>query len=567
MTVSRAFTLIVLALVLTLLAGCGGSDPGTGTDATGTVGIQVDWPELAEGEKLLPSLSQSIRVTITPTLGGARQRTVVLNRPETEVLIEGVPAGEAILRATAHPELNGAGVPQAGAAQAIVVEADQLNDYQMTLDSTIDEVVMVPDTLTLGIGQQAELSVAAYDAQGRIVLAAYDWQVDPANPVVDFDEETGEVTGLRLGQATVRATETDTGMFAEAEITVVADDTYLCVAVFDEDGDPVTDAMVAGSDGSEIFDSVPGESPGLYCLPDAPRGALGIAVGAEGYRSVHRAVTYHGGDQLVEVHLEEISELVTDECPEIGISLADFDEGLGVVTALATVQNIDTASVLLFQDGDPANMAAVDVGTVPFPTFRHEAFLRSGENRFVVFAGNANCAVLSLVEIQQWTPGEEGDFYFRVTLTWDTATDLDLHTWSPNNEHSWYGNREIDAGRLDRDVIAGYGPENFTCDNLVPGRYHVAVNSYSIRGSYANARIRVMTGGLAASPVLESFGPYEFTHSNANSGYPVVGDTDSWWRPCDIILGEDGSVEIVPPDDTPLELNPTAASVVIEKAG
>lgn len=50
----------------------------------------------------------------------------------------------------------------------------------------------------------------------------------------------------------------------------------------------------------------------------------------------------------------------------------------------------------------------------------------------------------------------------KTRLTWDSNTDVDLHTWNQWGQHAFYlALNDIDGGYLDQDVIPGYGPETF----------------------------------------------------------------------------------------------------------
>jgi hypothetical protein len=48
----------------------------------------------------------------------------------------------------------------------------------------------------------------------------------------------------------------------------------------------------------------------------------------------------------------------------------------------------------------------------------------------------------------------------QVTLTWNTATDIDLHVIEPNGTHVFYASRNGVTARLDVDDVNGFGPEN-----------------------------------------------------------------------------------------------------------
>ncbi len=69
----------------------------------------------------------------------------------------------------------------------------------------------------------------------------------------------------------------------------------------------------------------------------------------------------------------------------------------------------------------------------------------------------------------------------RVTLTWNTGgNDLDLWVTDPNGEACGYSNPHTAiGGQLDTDDVDGYGPENFTLANPIPGDYFVRVHYYS----------------------------------------------------------------------------------------
>lgn len=132
---------------------------------------------------------------------------------------------------------------------------------------------------------------------------------------------------------------------------------------------------------------------------------------------------------------------------------------------------------------------------------------------------------------------------FKVTLSWNQADDLDLHTVAPDGEHSYYANKAISEGSLDLDNTTGFGPEDFIATSLVPGRYHIAVNYYGNGQVPTAARIHVTTASGSTN-----FGPYTLAAPNGNMGYPVLGNTNSWWRPCDIQVNADGTVNVMSPD-------------------
>ncbi len=336
----------------------------------------------------------------------------------------------------------------------------------------------------------------------------------------------------------------------------------ICGTVTDSEDGAIAGATVTVSDGDEQWTATT-DAEGHYCIDGPAQGALGVTVGAEGYETEYRTVTFEGEALTLDVVMDVTVAMNPADCPDIDLSSTDFNETVGTAVINGTVTNTDADSVILFQDGEPTitglpplSPSAVSVGP---RTFTQLVFLHPGANVFVAMVANANCVVLSDAVTINWTPPEGSDFYFRVTLSWDTSTsDPDLHIWSPDpdNEHSAFWNKEINAGQLDTDDTEGFGPENFTCDTLVPGRFHVAVNSYSLdEDDHASCTVRVISGGLASNSVVRTYGPYNFTDANGEEGYPVTGNTAFWWRPLDIVVGDSGSVTLAAADDTSLTEN------------
>lgn len=85
----------------------------------------------------------------------------------------------------------------------------------------------------------------------------------------------------------------------------------------------------------------------------------------------------------------------------------------------------------------------------------------------------------------------------QITLTWDTAADLDLWVIDPNGEQIGYKNKVARSnGQLDVDDQDGHGPENiFWPPGQAPsGQYEVRVHHYSPRG-LSTARLLVQVDG------------------------------------------------------------------------
>jgi hypothetical protein len=234
--------------------------------------------------------------------------------------------------------------------------------------------------------------------------------------------------------------------------------------------------------------------------------------------------------------------------PVITLNDPLVDSQAGLATITGTIANLDSDSAVLLQNGQESLLAVTD------GAFRQIVVLQSGTNEVAVRATNARGTSISRTLTITYDAGTAGDFFFRVTLTWDQGepanrTDMDLHVWSPSNEHCYFGNEIISCGALDVDNTLGFGPENFTCTSVAAGVFRIAVNYYSADTILpTGCVIRVVTGTRAANSDNQLFGPHVLTQGNGDAGYPVTVDTVSWWRACDVQLDSDGRVTIRQPD-------------------
>ena len=68
----------------------------------------------------------------------------------------------------------------------------------------------------------------------------------------------------------------------------------------------------------------------------------------------------------------------------------------------------------------------------------------------------------------------------RVVIDWNhNDTDIDLHIVDPNLEKCFYGNSVTKmGGMLSDDMTEGFGPEEFSLKDAVPGSYYVKVDYF-----------------------------------------------------------------------------------------
>ncbi len=68
----------------------------------------------------------------------------------------------------------------------------------------------------------------------------------------------------------------------------------------------------------------------------------------------------------------------------------------------------------------------------------------------------------------------------KVTMTWNTKTDVDLWVEEPGGAKCWYQNRRTNnGGALLEDVTSGFGPEHYALARSVPGVFVIKANYYS----------------------------------------------------------------------------------------
>ncbi|MCW3013132.1 MAG: hypothetical protein JWO02_224, partial [Solirubrobacterales bacterium] len=73
---------------------------------------------------------------------------------------------------------------------------------------------------------------------------------------------------------------------------------------------------------------------------------------------------------------------------------------------------------------------------------------------------------------QQQPAPEEPARRVRARVTWDSGSDVDLHTWDPEGNHAYFADQEaIPSGVLVENVIPGFGPEQFETFSGPGGHY------------------------------------------------------------------------------------------------
>lgn len=324
-------------------------------------------------------------------------------------------------------------------------------------------------------------------------------------------------------------------------IEPVNDDPYQGTVIDSMTSMPVEEAMVITSDGMDFF-IAPTDMCGVYELPDVPEGKRVISFAKPYYITSHTTTIYEGVPLLIDGNLQP-TVLDPPPLPVANINDPFVDWEFGEASITGTVENLDYPTAVMCLNHEEY---LIDVDELT-GEFEYPVTLMPGMNYIRVRATNATGSVFSEEKTVNYILV---DYPFKLTLTWDTLTDQDLHGWDPDFVHCYYDDMDITKMFLDVDIITeGYGPETITGTGIIPGRYYFAVNYYyehAESGDTLNTVDVIVNPGTAYQET-EVF-QHTLNYGNSNEGYPVYGDTASWWRVCDIVIDDNLICHIEPAD-------------------
>ena len=120
--------------------------------------------------------------------------------------------------------------------------------------------------------------------------------------------------------------------------------------------------------------------------------------------------------------------------------------------------------------------------------FSYFVVLAPGENLIQIVAENAFGVGRDNVCLFASVPKRD----VKIVMTWDTATDIDLHVIDPTGEECYYQKRKTKSGgMLDKDDTDGFGPETFLMSNAIFGKYIVKVKYYG--GKKGQTRVAIQS--------------------------------------------------------------------------
>lgn len=208
------------ALLVAALAGCGGSGGGSNSGGQGTATLKITWPERT---RLIPVASESITAAFYNARTLVATQTVA--RPTTgntsNLSFTGLPATTLTFTASAYPEEDGSGTPQASVTASVRVTADQTTNLSVTMLSTIDKIVMTPTTASVTVGGTRTLIATPVTGDDDAVLvsdATTSWSSSDTDVATVSD--AGIVTGVSNGTATITFTESESGKTGTVVLTV-----------------------------------------------------------------------------------------------------------------------------------------------------------------------------------------------------------------------------------------------------------------------------------------------------------------------------------------------------------
>jgi len=310
--------------------------------------------------------------------------------------------------------------------------------------------------------------------------------------------------------------------------------------VIDDSGNGIPGINVMTTDGTNIW-STSTDAAGYYLLPGVTPGSRVIAFYGTGWISKYVGMVVGANGVKADVTLDPQTPSPATK-PGQNLNAPAVNQINGTADVTGSLTNLDVEHAVIIINGSASLLTTVN------GNLNAVAVLQPGANILHIWVVNAAGSTLSNSFVANWTPSNS--VFFRVTLTWDGTGDIDLHTWDPNGQHSLYNSKLIPTGLLDVDNTVVDGPENFTCTTLTNGRFRIGVNSYNSPQRNATVQVSVLSGPNIGQRY--TFGPYLFRGSNWNEGYPIIGNTASWWRPCDILVNGT-TINVVPADNSALQ--------------
>jgi uncharacterized protein YfaP (DUF2135 family) len=304
----------------------------------------------------------------------------------------------------------------------------------------------------------------------------YSWGTDIGPNVYgiwDSAAEAGEAYIYKVDRVDIGAFWNTTSERSDGIVVKIPSGPVILGFVHREDGTPIQGIRVSTSDGAKTY-STTTNAAGQFRLFDVPQGPRVITFRGRGFGTVMEQLLVQNQVHTLDIALPNYVGDITQPPAfmDVRIEQTPEEETSGMAHIVGQATNLDGPQLILVLNGEESLFQVSDTNG----NFNQIAVLNLGENKVRVRAVNLEGETMTEEFIVVFT----GEFAFRATLTWGKGqSDIDLHTYSPTEEHSYYWNKVITDGSLDVDNVDGYGPENFTCTNPQNGAYRIEVHYYA----------------------------------------------------------------------------------------
>lgn len=405
----RVRALLLLAALSLLLTGCGGAPHAVSSRSVKTGGLKfsVRWPSRSRSlTRLIPAGSNSILVTVVAVSNGQQIGTTLLARPlppgtapadptsTTTATINSLPTGDVRVVALAYPNADGTGHVQAsGALTATVIGQQVTTTPPLTMNSTIDHIVISPDPINAAPNGAVTVVASALDAVGAVVLvdaskfsfvvantaiATADAQTNPSQT------QTGVaiVTGHAIGTTSLVVADAESGKTATAQIVI---NTPLNIIIAD-----VGNKRLVG------LDTVPATASATY--DDSVSGSPFYSVANVALDSQRRIYIADGNGRFIRVDDFTGANRVTYSPPSIqGIIHVDRAGHIYYREAIGTLHRVD--------DMNGTNLLSYGSGVGPGNIGNVSGIATDSLNRIYLFDGDSR-----VIRIDDMTGANRVDF-------------------------------------------------------------------------------------------------------------------------------------------------------------
>lgn len=345
-----AVVCMIGSLELLTSIGCGGSKTSQGITRTGNLRVQIEWPERTTS-RLIPVAAESIRIELKSVAGFTVSQLLV--RPLSSLTISNLPPGEFSLTARAYPTADpGVSTAQASVLQSVAVIEGTTVECPLTLNSTVDHVVLTNAPSQMTKGMKALAVVNAYDVLNRLVLTnPSTWNCESSDTAIvtlEQDESTWSIRGMLRGTARITVTENESGKSTSTGITVVSPPPTLSMTapatllLYGESGTIMWDSTDATRVVSSTFDAV--MVAGSVSVTPTKTTDYTLMVSNEIGETIEKSVT-------VKVAVVSVNLLPANAVTDIGGSFPFTSYVDGAVNKSVTWSVVEAAGGSITQDG------------------------------------------------------------------------------------------------------------------------------------------------------------------------------------------------------------------------